>query len=199
MLCSPSSQEGARHYTGTFSPQCVVSKLSDLTRHIVEMTDAHLQASDKHLKWELSQRDQTRCAAARKINPKSKQIFKILKIEFVRNHDKLMHHIYQKVLLQGTTSGLACGRGKLGSFPQQCPTLSWRLPPTALYIFSAIAYLVVFPRLHPKILMFKLVQRLTILDPHEERDVKMQTLYNLCAFFSFRILFPLNSDTLLLK
>ena len=57
MSCTLPSREGARHYTGTISPQSVLSKLSDLTRHIVEMTDAHLQASDKHLKRELSQRD----------------------------------------------------------------------------------------------------------------------------------------------
>lgn len=55
-----------------FPLQSVLSKLSDLTRHIVEMTDAHLQAPDTHFKRELSQKDPNTCADAKKINPKSK-------------------------------------------------------------------------------------------------------------------------------
>lgn len=72
MSCTPKSREGAQHYTGTFSPQSVLSRLSDLTRHIAEMTDAHLQASDKHLKQELSQRDcNTMCSCKEKPTRKS--------------------------------------------------------------------------------------------------------------------------------
>lgn len=48
-----------------------------------------------------------------------------------------MHHIYQKVVLQGTTSGLACGRGKLSNSPQPCTLLE---APThkALFFFSLV-------------------------------------------------------------
>lgn len=84
MLYSPTSQEEVQHYTGVFSPQSVLVKLSDLTRHIVEMTDAHLQASDKHLKWELSQRDRNTMQLQGKSAWKVNRFWKSLKLNLCK-------------------------------------------------------------------------------------------------------------------
>lgn len=111
----PMNQGGDLHYTGTFSLQTVLSKVSDLTRHIVKMTDAHLQASDKHLIWELSQRDQNKMCSWMRISLESKQIFKSLKNNSweTMTNKCIVSCQNQEVLLQGTTSNQARRRSKL--------------------------------------------------------------------------------------
>lgn len=96
-------------------------------------------------------------AAARKINPESKQT-KSLRLNFLETMTNKWICIYQnqKLMLQGTTAQQGCPliRGK----PTACSlTLSWGHHPQNIFLLRPIANSVMFS----KILVLKLVQRLT--------------------------------------